>query len=115
MHDPDTPLQPIVWVGPVAPSLPARSDAVIRFAGKDLSACTPSTWKIEDGQVIAEEGKLVSKALSEHLLVHAEWRVSAGFTGPRHGDGNISISLMDQSEIQAFNPYNYKIPFYADS
>jgi hypothetical protein len=98
MHDPNPPLQPIMWVGPAVLSLPTRSDAVIRFAGKGLSGRTPSTWKIKDSQVVAGEGELVSKASSEYLQVNAKWRVSAGFTGPRHGDGRNGVTLMDQFE-----------------
>lgn len=63
MHDPDRPLPPIVKVGPACPPVPAPSDAVVLFDGKDLSAWKPTpTWKLEYGQIVAEEGKLVSKA-----------------------------------------------------
>lgn len=114
MHDPDRPLPPIVQVGPAGPSVPAPSDAVILFNGKDLSAWQPTTWKIEDGEIVAGEGKLVTKDSFGDVQIHAEWLVPTDFTGPWYGDGNNGVTLMDQFEIQIFNSYNYKTLLYAD-
>jgi hypothetical protein len=115
MHDPDRPLPPIVQVGPAGPSVPAPSDAVVLFDGNDLSAWQPSTsWKIEDGQIVAGEGKLVTKDSFGDVQIHAEWLVPTDFTGPWYGDGNNGVTLMDQFEIQIFNSYNYKTLLFAD-
>jgi len=115
MHDPDRPLPPIVQVGAAGPSLQPPSDALILFNGKDLSAWQPSsTWKIDDGQIVAGEGKLITRDSFGDIQVHAEWMVPTDFNGPWYGDGNNGVTLMDQFEIQIFNSYNYKTLLFAD-
>ncbi len=114
MHDPDRPLPPKVRVGPSGPPVPPPSDAVVLFDGKDLSAWQPSTWKVEDGQIVAGDGKLVSKALFGDIQVHAEWMAPVDFKGPWYGAGNNGVTLMDQFEIQIFDSANPDIKLYAD-
>jgi len=115
MHDPDRPLPPIVKVGPAGPPVPAPSDAVVLFDGKDLSAWEPApTWKLEDGQIVAGEGKLVSKESFGDVQVHAEWFLPVKFEGPWYAHGNNGVSLMNRFEIQTFDSYDYKIKLYAD-
>lgn len=115
MHDPDRPLPPIVKVGPAGPTVPAPSDAVVLFDGRDLSAWKPGTdWKVEDGQIVAGTGKLVSLATFGDVQVHAEFLVPTGFEGPWYAHGNNGVALMERFEIQTFDSYGYKIPLYAD-
>lgn len=114
MHDPDRPLPPKVQVGPAAPSLPPPSDAVVLFDGKDLSAWQPSNWKVEDGVIIAADGKLTSRETFGDVQVHVEWMAPTGFDGPWYGAGNNGVTLMDQFEIQIFDSADPKIKLYAD-
>jgi archaellum component FlaF (FlaF/FlaG flagellin family) len=115
MHDPDRPLPPIVQVGPAGPTQQPPSDAIVLFNGTDLSAWQPTTWKVEDGQIVAGEGKLVSKESFGDVQVHAEWLVPVdyhrslvcpwqqrGYTDGSVRDTDISIHI------------NYKIPLFAD-
>jgi hypothetical protein len=114
MHDPDRPLPPIVEVGPSMPSLPPPSDALVLFDGNDLSAWHPSAWKVEEGHLVATEGKLVSKDSFGDVQIHVEWLVPTDFDGPWYAHGNNGVTLMDQFEIQIFDSYGYKIPLFAD-
>jgi hypothetical protein len=115
MHDPDRPLPPKVQVGPAGAPVPPPSDAVVLFDGGDLSAWQPTTsWKVENGEIVAGEGKLITKASFGDIQVHAEWMAPAGFEGPWYAHGNNGVSLMDQFEIQTFDSYDYKIPLFAD-
>ena len=115
MHDPDRPVPPIVQVGPAGPTVPAPSDAVVLFDGRDLSAWKPGTdWKVEDGQIVAGTGKLVSLASFGDVQVHVEFLVPAGFEGPWYAHGNNGVALMERFEIQTFDSYANKIPLFPD-
>ncbi len=44
---------------------------MVLFDGKDLSAWHPApTWKLEDGEIVAGEGKLISKANFGDVQIH---------------------------------------------
>lgn len=114
MHDPDRPLPPKVQVGPAAASVPPPSDAVVLFDGKDLSAWQASNWKVEDGHIVAGDGKLTSKQSFGDVQVHVEWMAPTDFKGPWYGAGNNGVTLMDQFEIQIFDSADPEIKLYAD-
>jgi hypothetical protein len=114
MHDPDRPLPPKVQVGPAGSSLPPPSDAVVLFDGKDLSAWQPSKWKVEDGVIVAGDGKLTTKESFGDVQVHVEWMAPVDFKGPWYGAGNNGVTLMDQFEIQIFDSADPNIKLYAD-
>jgi hypothetical protein len=113
MHDPDRPLPPKVKVGPPGPPVPPPSDAVALFDGKDLSAWQSSNWKVEGGEIVAGDGKLISKASFGDIQVHVEWMAPTDFKGPWYGSGNNGVTLMDQFEIQIFDSAS-DIKLYAD-
>jgi hypothetical protein len=69
---------------------------------------------VEDGQIVAGDGKLTSKESFGDVQVHAEWMAPTNFTGPWYGSGNNGVTLMDQFEIQIFDSANPDIKLYAD-
>jgi hypothetical protein len=115
MHDPDRPIPPIVDPGPEQPPTPAPSDAIILFDGTDLSAWHPNdSWKLENGEIVAGDGKITTKAEFGDVQVHVEWLVPVDFKGPWYAAGNNGVTLMDQFEIQIFDSYQNRVQLYAD-
>lgn len=115
MHDPDRPIPPRVDPGPAGPCVPPPSDAVVLFNGSSLAAWEQApTWKVENGELVAGEGKLTTRQSFGDLQVHVEWMAPANFQGPWYAHGNNGVTFMDQFEIQTFDSYENRIPLYAD-
>jgi hypothetical protein len=110
VHDPDRPAPPKLDPG-ADPGPAARpADAVVLFAeGGDLSAWQPGEWKVEDGQLVAGEGALRSKAEFGDMQLHVEFMGPADFEGPWYNQGNNGVMLMGQYEIQIFDSWNEKL------
>lgn len=89
--------------------LPAPSDAVPLFAGKDLSQWRPNAWKVVDHCIEAGAGELASKQEFGDCQIHIEWIAPADFDGPWYNKGNNGVLLMGLYEIQIFDSYNEKI------
>lgn len=110
VHDPDRPAPPKLDPG-ADPGPAARpADAVVLFAeGGEMSAWEPGGWKVEDGQLVAGEGALRSKAEFGDMQLHVEYQGPADFEGPWYNQGNNGVMLMGQYEIQIFDSWNEKL------
>jgi len=101
------------------PPVPAPSDAVILFDGKDLSGWTdtkgsPARWKVENGcmEVAAGTGSIRTKSGFGDCQLHIEWASPAAVRGDGQDRGNSGVYLMDTYEVQVLDSFNNKT--YAD-
>jgi len=119
IHDENRPLPPVVDPGPAGPPVPAPSDAVVLFDGKDLSQWTdgkgkPAKWKVENGymEVTAKTGSILTKKGFGDCQLHVEWAAPTEVKGESQGRGNSGAFLMNIYEVQVLDSYNNKT--YAD-
>ena len=111
-HDPDRPAPPKITPGEPAAfehSRSAPSDAIILFNGSDLSPWEPSSWKIEDGTLIATKGVLLTKRKFGDCQLHLEWQAPVGREENIMNQGNNGIRFLDCIEVQVFDSYTTKI------
>jgi hypothetical protein len=113
VHDPDRPVPPRLDPGP-APAAPAAvpADAIVLFGGRDLAAWQPSDWRVANGVLVAESGRLVSKESFGDAQIHVEWLAPADFQGTWENRGNNGVMLMGLYEIQIYDSFHEKL--YAD-
>jgi hypothetical protein len=119
IHDPDRPLPPVVDPGPAGPPVPATSDAVVLFNGKDLDQWTdnkgnPAKWKVENDymEVVAKAGSIQTKRGFGDCQLHVEWAAPVEVKGESQERGNSGVFLMNIYEVQVLDCYNNKT--YAD-
>ena len=119
IHDPERPLPPVVDPGPAGDPVPAPSDAVILFNGRDLSQWSdskgqPARWKVENGymEVVKKTGSLRTVQGFGDCQLHIEWSAPLPATGEGQGRGNSGVFLMDKYEVQVLDCYENKT--YAD-
>jgi len=124
VHDPDRPHPPAV-VPSSTPGGPP-SDAIVLFAGKDLShwvqhlkegnveKLVDPTWKVGDGyfEVGARTGGLFTREKFGDCQLHVEWSSPTEVKGTSQGRGNSGVLLMSRYEIQVLDMYQN--PTYAD-
>jgi hypothetical protein len=86
------------------------SDAIVLFAGKDLSAWDGAdNWKVAGGAMIAGQGNIKTKQKFGDCQLHIEW--SAPQPRPKQEGqqrGNSGIFLMDAYELQVLDSYKSK-------
>lgn len=93
------------------------SDAIVLFAGKDLSQWTSGgkdgkfhepKWKVENGyiEVAPHTGGLVTKQKFGDCQLHIEWMVPAGVEGAGQSRGNSGVELMRLYEIQVLESHD---------
>ena len=96
IHDAERPQPPVVTPGETV-SIPAPSDAVILFNGKDLSrwvnrgangAESPASWTIRDGYFEAQGGNLSTRESFGDVQLHMEYAIPADVTGTSQDRGN---------------------------
>lgn len=109
VHDPDRPAPPRVDPGPALPPAPVPADATVLFGGSDTSAWRPHKWTIENGELVAGQGAMLSQAEFGDCQIHLEWLAPADFKGPWHDQGNNGVLLMGLYEIQIFDSFNLKL------
>jgi hypothetical protein len=119
VHDPERPMPPVVDPGPSGKPVPAPSDAVILFDGKDLSQWTdgkgqPPRWKVENGfmEVVAKTGAIRTKQNFGDCQLHVEWASPVVVKGESQERGNSGVFLMNIYEVQVLDCFNNKT--YAD-
>jgi hypothetical protein len=119
VHDPERPMPPVVDPGPAGEPVPAPSDAIILFDGKDLSQWIDgkgqqARWKIEKGymEVVAKTGAILTKQNFGDCQLHVEWASPVVIKGESQGRGNSGVFLMNIYEVQILDCYNNKT--YAD-
>jgi hypothetical protein len=97
----------------------APSDAVVLFAGKDLSQWKmkggePAAWKVERGyfEIVPGSGDLVSVPAFGDCQLHLEWATPDPATGEGQDRGNSGVFLMGLYEVQVLDSYRSRT--YAD-
>lgn len=119
IHDLERSLPPVVDPGPAGPPVPAPSDAIVLFAGQDLSLwedakAEPARWKVEGGylEVVAKTGSIRTKQGFGDCQLHIEWAAPAAVSGEGQERGNSGVFLMDTYELQVLDSYDNRT--YAD-
>jgi Domain of Unknown Function (DUF1080) len=115
----DRPRPPVVDPGPEPAPLPAPSDAIVLFAGKDLTEWQaedggPAKWIVRDGyvEVLPHGGALRTKRDFGSVQLHIEWATPTPPTGDGQERGNSGVFLMSHYEIQVLDSYHNET--YAD-
>jgi hypothetical protein len=112
VHDPDRPVPPRV-MSPVPTDDSAvgtaPSDAVVLFDGRNLDKWQPSKWLVEDGELVATDGPLVTKDEFGDCQLHLEWMAPAEPTENIMNRGNNGVFLMNKFEVQIFDSFNVKL------
>jgi hypothetical protein len=117
--DSTRPRPPVVTPAPAGAPVPAPSDAVVLFDGKDLSQWRsedgkPAAWTVRDGymEVKPGTGAIQTAAGYGSVQLHIEWMSPT----PPHGEGqergNSGVFLMGMYEVQVLDSYDS--PTYAD-
>ena len=119
IHDPERPQPPVVTPGETV-SIPAPSDAIVLFDGKDLSKWVsrqngvdcPPTWTVHDGYFEATGGNLSTRDSFGDVQLHVEFAIPDPSTGVSQGKGNGGVTFMGRYEIQILDSSNNRT--YAD-
>jgi hypothetical protein len=120
IHDAERPQPPVVTPGETV-SVPAPSDAIILFDGKDLSqwvsrgangAESPANWTVRDGYFEAQGGNLSTRESFGDVQLHLEYAIPADVTGSSQDRGNGGVTFMGRYEIQILDSFNNRT--YAD-
>lgn len=112
-HDSKRPQPPHVEALPVV--LPPPADAVVLFAGGDLSAWEANQWHLRDGVLVAGEGDLISKASFGDCQIHLEFRTPADVSDELGNRGNSGVFPMMHYEVQVFDSHpSHAVQLYAD-
>jgi len=112
VHDPDRPIPPKVTPGKPGTQDPAGTapgDAIVLFNGGDLSAWQPNQWKVEDGELVATQGRFATKEEFGDCQLHLEWLVPEEPAERDTNRGNNGVFLMGMIEVQIFDSYTAKI------
>lgn len=108
------PQPPIVTPGNASTEMiPAPSDAIILFDGKDLSEWENTRgeaagWIVEDGAFTVKggTGDIRTKRLFKDFQLHLEWSAPEEISGKSQGRGNSGVFLQDKYEIQILDCYD---------
>jgi len=112
IHDESRPLPPAVNPGPAGPTAPVPADAIVLFAGKDLSAWVngkgePAKWKMENGfmEAVKGTGSIQTKQGFGDCQLHVEWATPSEAVGTSQGRGNSGVFLMNTYEVQVLDGF----------
>ncbi len=87
----------------------ASAGASILFDGQNTLAwtATGSPWTVQEGELIAGNGDLLTRTEFRDFFAHIEWWVpdNFGYAGEQE-DGNSGIYLQDRYELQVLNSYD---------
>jgi 3-keto-disaccharide hydrolase len=118
-HDLTRPHPPVVTPAPAGPVVPAPSDAIVLFDGKDLSAWQadgggPALWTVTGGafEVAPGRGGVRTRQGFGDVQLHVEWASPAKVEGDGQEPGNSGVFLMGLYEVQVLNSYGNET--YAD-
>ena len=124
VHDPNRPQPKAITPGTFSsqeqPGTPP-SDAVILFAGSDLSKWeadegtgVPTKWVVKNGamECVPGSGYIRTKENFGDCQLHVEWAAPSKVEGNSQGRGNSGVFLMGLVEVQVLD--NYDNPTYPD-
>jgi hypothetical protein len=113
VHDLNRPAPPKVEIRSAPSPVPAPSDAVVLFDGKDLSAWrTPkgeaAKWKVESGyfEVVKGTGAIVTEKSFGDCQLHVEWMSPSPAVGEGQDRGNSGVFFLRNYEVQVLDSYN---------
>ncbi|HZG25705.1 MAG TPA: DUF1080 domain-containing protein [Chitinophagaceae bacterium] len=93
--------------------IPAPSDAIVLFDGKDLSKWKnknggPAMWEVKDGVFTVKKGTGDISTAQEFndFQLHIEWLIPANITGKSQARGNSGIMIQGRYELQLLDSYN---------
>ncbi len=96
-------------------AVPAPSDALVLFDGKDLSEWKSSNegeakWIVADGVFTVKKGTgdIETKKHFNDFQLHLEWKVPASITGRGQARGNSGVFLQGMYELQVLDNYGNK-------
>ena len=119
IHDPDRSLPPVMDPGPGGDPVPAPSDAIVLFDGRDLSQWSDSKgesarWKVENGymEVVKKTGSIRTVRGFGDCQLHVEWASPVSAIGEGQDRGNSGVYLQGKYEVQVLDCYKNKT--YAD-
>jgi 3-keto-disaccharide hydrolase/Domain of unknown function (DUF3471) len=111
-HDMNRP-RPAMVKSSLALPVPAPSDAVVLFDGRDLSNWRDrdggsSKWVVKDGYMesVKGSGYLFSRDSFGDIQLHVEWAAPLPAEGIGQGRGNSGVFLMGLYEIQVLDSYD---------
>ncbi|WP_294082511.1 3-keto-disaccharide hydrolase [Proteiniphilum sp. UBA5384] len=107
------PQPPVVTPGKTSEQpVPAPSDAIILFDGKDLSQWENNQgqaagWTVANGAFTVKKGTgdIRTKQKFNDFQLHIEWRIPEGIEGKSQGRGNSGVFLQGIYEIQVLDCY----------
>src|SRR3954468_12837153 len=70
VHDPDRPAPRRVDPGPSSAPAPVPADAIVLFDGKSLSQWKTTNWSIDNGELVARAGSLISNDAFGDIQLH---------------------------------------------
>ena len=101
---------PIVTPGATNDQPP--SDAIVLFAGRDLSAFeNGDQWLVQDGIAIPRQTEIVSRQRFGDIQLHLEWSAPTELNGTGQGRGNSGVYLMGKYEVQVLDSYENETYF----
>ena len=113
VHDEKRPAPPKVEIRSAPAPVPAPSDAVVLFDGKDLSEWrTPKgeapKWKVESGyfEVVKGAGDIVTAKSFGDCQLHVEWMAPSPAVGQGQDRGNSGVFFLGRYEVQVLDSYN---------
>jgi hypothetical protein len=116
--DSTRPRPPIVTPAPAGAPVPAPSDAIVLFDGKDLSqwrsdSGKPAAWTVRDGymEVKPGAGAIQTAQGFGSVQLHIEWAAPTPAGGEGQERGNSGVFLMGKYEVQVLDSYDS--PTYA--
>ncbi len=126
VHDIKRPRPPKVVAPPMDKPVPAPSDAIVLFDGKDFShwvqrgrgadrgKLVAPRWKLENGytEIVGRTGDLVSKEKFGDAQYHVEWCVPPGIQRWGQWRANSGFLIMSRYEIQVLESFENET--YAD-
>ena len=118
-HSRERPAPKVVTPGP-AVSVPAPSDAIVLFDGKDLSKWRsqkdkgPAKWKVEGGhfEVVKDTGGIETAQPFGDCQLHIEWSSPSPAVGTDQDRGNSGVFFQGIYELQVLD--SYQSPTYPD-
>lgn len=118
-HSMDRPPPPVVSPAPLAAPGAPPSDAVVLFAGRDLSQWVgdsgqAAAWKVENGyaEIAPESGNIHTRRGFGDCQLHVEWMAPVPPRGEGQERGNSGVYLMSRYEVQVLDSYDNRT--YAD-